>query len=639
MHKPLLTAFLIGLLALTIAAFQTNKTNQTYSQTYSEKLSKLEKHCSEVSSSIPKQLTQEKNDSLIYIIHQLRNELKALDFWLRYLDPLAYKKINGPLPVEWETEAFEKYEKPYRREGAGLTLAELYLTEPGFSGDSVRNLLVSAQHALNYFQRDSVLEVLNKPEHFFFCNRLFLLNLAAIYTTGFECPDKDRIIPELRQMLNAVDLIYNSFEASFEDKKLSSTYHALFTEMRQFINEQPEQSEKFDHFTFVSNYVNPLFTLNQEHIRNYKIKSRSLVDYSLNDQSLSIFSKDLYLAQNTKGIFARISDPLIQEQIRALGKKLFYDPLLSGNNQRSCASCHKPENFFTDTTCQQNLQFDGITRLPRNTATLLNASNQHLLMVDGKHATLQEQAVAVITNSLEMHCQEKDLLKKIMSCKEYKKAFNDLLPYTPAENAITIRHIASALTMYYGSFSYYPADFELQITRQKKNEEAVANGYNLFMSKAQCGTCHFPPQFNGVKPPYVSSEFEVIGVPSSTLFTKVNADEGRYGQNPAPETRHAFRTSGLKNIARTSPYMHNGIFKTLEEVVDFYDAGGGAGRGLQIPNQTLSADSLHLSPKEKKELISFMNALTEVIPPVTAPASLPLSKNKSLNTRKTGGNY
>jgi cytochrome c peroxidase len=85
--------------------------------------------------------------------------------------------------------------------------------------------------------------------------------------------------------------------------------------------------------------------------------------------------------------------------------------------------------------------------------------------------------------------------------------------------------------------------------------------------------------------------------------------------------------------------MHNGIYKTLEEVVDFYDAGGGAGRGLQIPNQTLSADSLHLSPKEKKELIVFMKALTEVIPSVTAPVSLPLSKNKALNTRKTGGTY
>lgn len=85
--------------------------------------------------------------------------------------------------------------------------------------------------------------------------------------------------------------------------------------------------------------------------------------------------------------------------------------------------------------------------------------------------------------------------------------------------------------------------------------------------------------------------------------------------------------------------MHNGVFKSLSEVVDFYDAGGGAGLGLKVTNQTLSSDSLHLSPLEKKHLILFMESLTEHIPAILPPSQLPISKNKSLNTRKTGGVY
>ena len=74
-------------------------------------------------------------------INLARTDMKRMDFWLRYLEPVAYKTINGPLPVEWETEVFEKYERPYRREGAGLTLAALYLEEPGIKKDSLLQLI------------------------------------------------------------------------------------------------------------------------------------------------------------------------------------------------------------------------------------------------------------------------------------------------------------------------------------------------------------------------------------------------------------------------------------------------------------------------------------------------------------------
>jgi cytochrome c peroxidase len=164
-------------------------------------------------------------------------------------------------------------------------------------------------------------------------------------------------------------------------------------------------------------------------------------------------------------------------------------------------------------------------------------------------------------------------------------------------------------------------------------------GFNLFMSKAQCATCHFVPQFNGVKPPFIGSEFEVLGVPSDTTFKQLSADKGRYEVNPAVETMNAFRTGSLRNTQHTAPYMHNGVFKTMKEVIDFYDAGGGTGKGLVVSNQTLSSDSLHLTQVEKENLIQFMESLNESIVFETAPAKLPLSKIKSLNSRKIGGEY
>jgi cytochrome c peroxidase len=168
---------------------------------------------------------------------------------------------------------------------------------------------------------------------------------------------------------------------------------------------------------------------------------------------------------------------------------------------------------------------------------------------------------------------------------------------------------------------------------------SVQNGFNLFMSKAQCATCHFVPQFNGVKPPFVSSEFEVLGVPDHSDPTSLDADSGRYNVNPASEMLFAFRTGSIRNAEYTQPYMHNGIYKNLEEVIDFYNVGGGVGKGLNVSNQTLSGDSLHLTDTEKSDLIAFIKSLNEEIVFELPPTKLPLSKVKALNKRSVKNIY
>lgn len=572
-------------------------------------------------------------------IDSTRLSLKAIDFWLRYLEPVSYKQINGPLPVEWETEVFEKFEKPYKRLGAGLTLAYLYLQETNATSDSLTKLIEMSAKVISVYKTDSITKHLNEYHHFYLCNRLFLLNLATIYTTGFECPNAQQIIPELKSMLISTNSIYKAYNTSYGDNPLSAEYLNLYKKTMDFANTQPSNYETFNHYTFLKDYINPLFTINQQLIRDYKVVSKSYVDFALNKKATSIFKKDLFDGQNVKGVFIRVNDEKVLAEIEKIGKLLFYDPILSNNNLRSCASCHKPTQFFADTATSTSFALDKKTNLSRNSPTLINVQFNHLLMLDGKHLTLQEQTKGVITNSIELGSNETEVVKKILSCNEYKDAFTKLLKYTPQEKEINLNHICSAITLYYSKFSkfYSPFDDAIHNKYQLTNDEI--QGYSIFMSKAQCGTCHFAPQFNGVKPPYVSSEFEVLGTPIDTNYSALSKDKGRFTINAAHETANAFRTGTVRNAEKTKPYMHNGVFTSLSQVINFYNVGGGAGRGLKVNNQTLSSDSLNLTQTDVKQLIAFIKSLTEDVLFEELPTALPKSKNKQLNNRKVGGEY
>lgn len=572
-------------------------------------------------------------------IESARLKLKNIDFWLRYLEPNAYRRINGPLPVEWENEVFEKFEPSYRREGSGLSLAEISLGQKPLIKDSLLGLIKKSSEAVKTFEADSITSQLNSFSHFFLANRLFLLNLAAVYTTGFECPDSNRIIPELQSMLRGTKDIYESYNQSFPETPLTKQYLDLYEKTILFVSGQSMRFSAFDHYDFIRDFINPLFAINQKFINDYNVTSINFNDYTLNNSTLSIFDKSLYTSQSIKGLYSMVEDEKTLAEIRHIGKLLFYDPILSGNNLRSCASCHKPTEYFTDTTVGTALQFDRQQHLPRNAPTLINSVFNHLIMLDGKHISLQDQGRDVITNSIEMNSNEKELLRKVLSCKEYRDAFKNFLKLTPEEKTITLNHIVSAITYYDGSYSRFYSAFDNAMNKKLLISEDVKRGFNLFMSRAKCATCHFVPNFNGVKPPYVGSEFEVLGTPEDTSFKSLSLDKGRYMINKAPETLHAFRTGSIRNAEYTGPYMHNGVFKTLKEVIDFYDVGGGQGKKLVVDNQTLPGDSLKLSSTEKADLLAFIHSLNEEIIFEPPPQSLPVSSDKTLNSRKVGGEY
>jgi cytochrome c peroxidase len=154
------------------------------------------------------------------------------------------------------------------------------------------------------------------------------------------------------------------------------------------------------------------------------------------------------------------------------------------------------------------------------------------------------------------------------------------------------------------------------------------SGFNLFMGKAKCATCHFPPTFNGTLPPdYSDTEFEHLGVPAEASALQprklgsarpaISPDLGRFHYLGTAQRKHFFKTPTVRNAALTFPYMHNGVFASLEEVIDFYNVGGGRGLGIMGPEtefQTLPADSLGLTASEKQDLIAFMKSLTDRVP-------------------------
>ena len=642
LNKTYLTAILlVSLVVVSTISFKSHE-DQSYVRFYKSSVNDFSLAQNSLLNFIKKQdvSTEAGKQNIKFQIANARLKLKAIDFWLRYLEPVVYHKLNGPLAVEWETEVFEKFEPPYRREGAGLSLAELYLDEKQVNKDSLLNLVNASLQATGIYLSDSISSELNRHDHFFLANRLFILNLSSIYTTGFECPNKDNIIPELESMLASVYDIYTQYNESYASYPVTREYLSLYSRAVSFVKLQNHDPEKFDHFVFIRDYVNPLFAMNQKMIRDYHVISNNFNDFSLDNNCNSIFNKSLYKGQNAKGVFIAVEDEAMLADIKKIGKLLFYDPILSGNNKRSCVSCHKPTEYFTDTAVATTLQFDGQQSLPRNTPTLVNVLYQHLIMLDGQHISLMNQAKAVIGNPIEM-CGggEKEVLKKIRSCSEYENAFKRFVKLTPNSPKISIDHIVSALILYYSDFSNYYAPFDDAMNDRKNLNAACEKGFNIFMSKAQCGTCHFVPQFTGVRPPYISTEFEVVGVPFDTTFKKLSPDSGRAKVNPSPQTMNAFRTGSLRNIEHTKPYMHNGIFNTLDEVIDFYDAGGGSGKGLAVSNQTLSADSLKLTKNEKAQLKAFIGSLNENIKFDSPPEALPASKDKNLQSRKVGGEY
>ena len=285
-----------------------------------------------------------------------------------------------------------------------------------------------------------------------------------------------------------------------------------------------------------------------------------------------------------------------EAQIR-LGAQLFFDPRLSGNNKLSCSTCHKPELAYTDglTTAKG---MDGRV-LKRNTPSLLHVSEHSSFFWDGRSPTLRHQILEVLQNPDEMNQDLDRLVAELNGIPGYVDQFQEIYG-----TDVTIRGITRAIAAFEGTLVTKNTPFYLYLAGSKTAMNGQAfQGMELFQGKANCALCH-----NGFA--LTDDDFHNLGVPPQT-------DDGRYAITDRKTDRGSFKTPPLRNVTQTAPYMHNGVFKTLVEVIDFYDIGGG-----KNPNLDIQMKPLNLTSKEKENLIEFLKTLTGKLPEVEVP-SLP----------------
>jgi len=302
----------------------------------------------------------------------------------------------------------------------------------------------------------------------------------------------------------------------------------------------------------------------------------------------------------------------------ALGKTLYFDKRLSIDDTVSCATCHDQEKGFAD----GKKVGEGIKgqKGTRNSPTVLNAAFYELQFWDGRAKTLEDQAKLPITNPLEMGMpSHKAVEEKLRKLPEYKKEFKEVFK----TEKFTIDHIAKAIAAFERTLISVKSPFDRFMAGDKGAISPAAQaGWELFNKKARCNTCH---GFVASNPFFTDNKFHNIGVamkdakfetlareaqrPGTTTeglaFKEGVAELGRYIVTRESKDIGAFKTSGLRNIALTAPYMHDGSEPTLDAVIEFYNKGG-------VPNPNIDGGMvpLNLTDEEKGQLVEFLKTLT-----------------------------
>lgn len=278
-----------------------------------------------------------------------------------------------------------------------------------------------------------------------------------------------------------------------------------------------------------------------------------------------------------------------------LGKLLYFDTRLSGSNMLSCASCHNPGFGWQDGLPKG--VGHAMVELPRRTPTILNGAWGELFFWDGRAASLEEQALGPIEAPGEMNQDIDELVDELKAIEGYRERFDGVFP----GEGITPSTIGKAIATYERTVVASRAPFDDWIAG---DEDAISDsakrGFQLFNGKARCSACHSGWNFT-------DGSFHDIGLPDE--------DVGRAEHIPGVEKlQHAFKTQGLRDIARRAPFMHDGSMETMEEVVVHYMSGG-----VQRPSLSDEMIPFSLTEREMDDLLAFLDTLTGPLAPVVLP--------------------
>jgi cytochrome c peroxidase len=336
------------------------------------------------------------------------------------------------------------------------------------------------------------------------------------------------------------------------------------------------------------------------------------------------------------------NNPQTPEKIK-LGDKLFHDTRFSSTGKVSCSTCHDDKKAFTD----QLKVSEGINKLKgtRNAPTVINAAYFHTQFWDGREPSLEEQSAQPFLNPVEMGLPNHDLLLKIVrSDPQYVKAFKTVFGKRGEE--ITMEEVKMAIASFERTIIAGDSPFDRYLYGGDKTAMTPAQirGLELFVGQGRCVSCHrieqtqalftdnrfhnlgvgfkrIRDQVNVVAQEFLKSKQAGVDVDIAVLTQQNVSELGRFAITESPTEVGAFKTSTLRNIAVTAPYMHDGSLKTLEDVVDFYNNGGRIKDTDPVDDfQSGGIRPLNLTKEQKADLVAFLHALT-------SPEYEPLAKS------------
>ncbi len=281
-------------------------------------------------------------------------------------------------------------------------------------------------------------------------------------------------------------------------------------------------------------------------------------------------------------------NPLRPERV-ALGRRLFFDPVLSRDRSLACAGCHDPERAFTD---GRALSVGVSGRVgTRSVPTIVNRAYGSSFFWDGRISTLEEQVLQPIQDPKELDMPIRDVVVRLRRDREYSERFQAVFGRIPTDV-----DLANALASYVRTILSGDAPIDLYLGGDLDAlSDRAREGLRIFQGKANCSECHLGPTFT-------DERFHNTGVAWRDGELR---DQGRFAVTGVEPDRGAFKTPTLRNVERTAPYMHDGSLATLDEVIDFYDRGGNAN-----PHRDPEIRPLDLTAEEKQALLAFLRSLS-----------------------------
>lgn len=567
--------------------YYTNNHNETLDIFYKKQLRECLLDVEKINTSIQK-------DSLLIKFKTARLSFKKLEPLMAFFNAATYKNLNRPnLPIVDEDDNAKKILNP-----TGFQVLEEVISENQLDSSEIEKHIENIKSTLELELKTQHFKKVKK-HHILWLIKDSYLRIMALGISGFDSPIIQHSLAENKAVVSSISSILEIFKEDYSDKNIYEESQDLLLQTTEKLNHKDFNT--FNRYVFIKSNLHPLLNLLNTTAKDWNVSYP--FDRKLSNTANSFFNQSTFNLHQFSPNYGKVTDSVI-----ALGKILFHEKKLSHNNKMSCASCHQPKKAFTD-----GLQFsiaNDSSFVKRNSPTLLFSGLQAAQFYDARASSLETQIIGVVENKKEFHNNIDNIIGNLKQDTIYQNQFSE--NYKNGLTSVNLRH---AIASYIRTLSAFNSKFDLNISNTVNNlTQDEITGFNLFMGKAKCATCHFAPTFNGTVPPnYSESELEVLGVPNTIAWKKaiIDDDKGRYNIFNVDKKKHAFKTPTIRNAFETGPYMHNGVYNSLDEVIKFYNLGGGSGIGITINNQTLPPEPLNLSELESKQLIAFIKSLSD----------------------------